>query len=129
MIQEKIWSLSPLLFLVIAEAFGVMEGFEVGNEGLTMSHVQFASNTLVMCKNSVRQLKYLRCTIRCFEAVTDLRVNLSISSIFGVGMVDDLWRFADVLGCQKGSLPSSYLGLPLGALFKCNLEPSHSKNQ
>lgn len=88
-----------------------MEGFEVGNEGMMVSHLQFADDTLMMYKNLVRQLRYQRCVIQCFEVVSGLRVNLwDLLMIYG--------GFSKVLGCQKGSLPS-YLELPLGFPFKC----------
>lgn len=63
-----------------------------------------------MCKNSVWQLKFLSCVIRYFEAVSGLRINLSKSCIYRVGQVNDLWRFAEVLGYKQGSFPSTYLG-------------------
>lgn len=65
-----------------------------------------------MCKPSEDQLKYLRCVIRCFEAVSGLEINLHKSKIFGIGQVDNLGRLADCLSCLVGSLPSTYLGLP-----------------
>jgi len=42
----------------------------------------------------------------------------SKSSILPVGQVDNLQMLAGVLGCSIDYLPSSYLGLPLGAKFK-----------
>lgn len=108
----------------MAEAFGVMlskafqggllEGFQVGRSDLKISHLQFVDDTLVFCKQSISQLTLLRCVIRCFEAILGLKVNLSKSCIYGVGQVNDLWRFVEVLGCQMGVLPTSYLRLPLG---------------
>jgi len=35
-----------------------------------------------------------------------------------VGQVDNILSLAGVLGCSIDSLPSSHLGLPLGAKFK-----------
>lgn len=62
-------------------------------------------------------IKILWCVIQCFEAVYGLSVNLANSYVFCLIQVDDLWHFVDALGCQKGTLPSLYLGLPLGAPF------------
>lgn len=96
-----------------------MEGFEIRRNGLVVSHLQFVDDTIVLCKNSEIQLKYLRCVIRCFEVVLGLKVNHSKSCIYCVGHVENLRRFVAVLGCKMGSLPTTYLGLPLGASFKC----------
>lgn len=83
--------LSIFLFLVVVEAFsatltkafqwGLMEGVEVGRNGMMLTHFQFADDTLIMCKSLVRQLKFLRCVIRCFEAVLRLKINFTKSCI------------------------------------------------
>lgn len=79
-----------------------------------------------MCKDSEVQVKYLRCVIRCFEVVSGLNVNLHKSIMYGVGNVEQIDRLVDCLGCSVGHLPTTYLGLPLGALYKKHgiLEPS-----
>ena len=35
-----------------------------------------------------------------------------------IGEVNDLYALAEILGCRVGSLPSSYLGMLLGASHK-----------
>jgi hypothetical protein len=35
-----------------------------------------------------------------------------------VGKVSDIGALAKMLGCEVGSLPITYLGMPLGARFK-----------
>ena len=53
-----------------------------------------------------------------FEALSGLRINLNKSEIIPVGSVENVQDLAFELGCGIGSLPSSYLGLPLGANHK-----------
>ena len=53
-----------------------------------------------------------------FEAMLGLRINLSKSEIIPVGPVVNVDELALELGCGIGSLPTSYLGLPLGAPHK-----------
>lgn len=96
----------------------MLEGFRVGQEGFVVSHLQFADDTLIMCKDSETQVLYFLCVIRCFEVVSGLKVNLSKSKIFGVGILGNLDRLAECLGYSVGSLPMTYLGLPLGATYK-----------
>lgn len=77
--------LSPFVFLIVAKAFGrllsrayeggLLEGFDIGGNGIVVSQLQFAYDTLIMCKDSVLQVRYLRCVIRCFEVVSGLKVN------------------------------------------------------
>ena len=49
-----------------------------------------------------------------FEAYSGLKINLSKSEIIPVGRVDNIEMLASEL-CGVGSLPTTYLGLPLGA--------------
>ena len=53
-----------------------------------------------------------------FETCFGLKINLEKSELIPVGEVPNLEEFAEVLGCKMGSLPSTYLGLPLGAPYK-----------
>ena len=50
-----------------------------------------------------------------YEDLSRLRINLSKSDIIVVGRLDDVEALATELDCKVGSLPASYLGLPLGA--------------
>ena len=49
-----------------------------------------------------------------FEAYSGLKINLSKSENILVGRVDNVEMLASELGCGVGSLPTMYLGLPLG---------------
>ncbi|RVW54791.1 putative ribonuclease H protein [Vitis vinifera] len=53
------------------------------------------------------------CRIR--GAASGLRINLDKSEIIPVGEVEEMEEMAAELGCRVGSMPSVYLGLPLGA--------------
>ncbi|RVW20280.1 putative ribonuclease H protein [Vitis vinifera] len=48
-------------------------------------------------------------------AASGLRINLAKSEIIPVGEVEEILEMAVELGCKVGQLPSTYLGLPLGA--------------
>jgi len=121
--------LSPFLFIIVTEALsrltkkleesGLLAGFLVSEGAPPISHLQFADDTLFLCEANYLQLRLLRCTLRCFEAVSGLRINLMKSSIFAVGEVINIKELAADLGCKVGCLPSSsYLGLPLGAKYR-----------
>ena len=53
-----------------------------------------------------------------FKAITGLRVNGGKSEIVPVGGVENLNVLACVLCCRVGSLPMTYLSMPLGAHYK-----------
>ncbi|CAL5376573.1 unnamed protein product [Camellia sinensis] len=54
--------------------------------------------------------------LRCFEVLSELRINFNKSVVCGVGIPDELGQdFARRLNCKFQKLPIKYLGLPLGA--------------
>ena len=123
--------LSPYLFILCMEVLSILlrravaGGFIFGctltsREGsvCSISHLLFVDDTLVFCKASKDQLIYLRWVLFWFEASSGLKINLDKSEIYKVGDVDNLDSLATVLGCHSGQLPSTYLGLPLGAPHK-----------
>jgi hypothetical protein len=123
--------LSPLLFVIVMEAFswmmdravegGLLSSFLVGDRGIStlmMPHLLFANDTLIFSAAEHDQILNLRYVLTWFEAITGLRINLGKSELVLVGDVLDVEGLADILGCKTASLPMQYLRLPLGAKFK-----------
>lgn len=54
----------------------------------------------------------------CLVAISHLKVNLRKSKLVAVGKVQHQEELANILNCNKSSLPLKYLGLLLGASFK-----------
>ena len=82
---------------------------------LVISHLLYADDTVLFCEANSEQLMYLGWTLMSFEAYSCLKINLSKSEIIPVGRVDNVEMLASELGCGVRSLPTTYLGLPLGA--------------
>ena len=80
-----------------------------------MSHSLFADDTLVFCGVSKDQLLYLSWILMWFEAISGLKINMDKSELILVGGVENTEALAADLGCKVRSLPSTYLGLLLGA--------------
>ncbi|KAJ9682618.1 hypothetical protein PVL29_018523 [Vitis rotundifolia] len=123
--------LSSYLFVIAMEVFSVFlkraveGGFLSGcrvkgrrEEGVLISHLLFADDTLVFCNPSQDHLTYLSWLLMWFEAVSGLRINLEKSELIPVGRVENMDELAWDFGCRVGSLPTTYLGMPLGAPFK-----------
>ena len=123
--------LSPYLFVIGMEALSrllkravdgnYLSGSKIaGRDGVVsvISHLLYADDTLLFCGASKDQLKFLSWILMWFEALSGLKINLNKSEIFPVGSVENVSDLAVELGCGIGSLPSSYLGLPLGASHK-----------
>lgn len=75
----------------------------------------YADDSLVFCDAKVDQIRHLRVILTIFEALSGLHVNWSKSSIIPVSQVPNIQSLANNLGCQVGSLPTKYMGMPLGA--------------
>ena len=87
-------------------------------EDLSISHLLYADDTLLFCEADIDQLKFISWILMWFEAMPGLKINLTKSEIIPIGLVTNLVELASELGCKIGSLPTSYLGLPLGAKHK-----------
>ena len=123
--------LSSYLFVIAMEVFSCLLRMAIsgdflsrwrvrgrGGEGILISHLLFADDTLVFCEESHDQLTHLSWLLMWFEACSRLRVNLEKSKLILMGRVHDIKDLALELSCKVGGLPSCYLGLPLGAPFK-----------
>ena len=123
--------LSPYFFVIGMEALSCLinravdgnylSGSRVANgrgEDLSISHLLYADDTLIFCEVDVDQLKFLSWILMWFGAMSGLKINLVKSEIIPIGLVTNLVELALELGCKIGSLPTSYLGLPLGAKYK-----------
>ncbi|RVW15175.1 LINE-1 reverse transcriptase-like [Vitis vinifera] len=119
--------LSPYLFVMGMEILdvlirravegGYLSGCNIrggSRTSLHISHLFFADDTIVFCEASKDQVSHLSWILFWFEAVSGLRMNLAKSEIIPVGKVEEILELAAELGCRVGSLPSQYLGLPLG---------------
>ena len=81
-------------------------------------HHLYADDTILFCDAKPEQLTYLGWILMWFEAFFGLRINLSKSEIIPMGTVSNVETLAIELGCGVGSLPTTYLSLPLGAPHK-----------
>ncbi|GKB61275.1 reverse transcriptase domain, reverse transcriptase zinc-binding domain protein [Tanacetum coccineum] len=117
--------LSPFFFLIVAEAHqviilescnkGIFKGLKLKDEATNISLLQYADDALIFGEWSRRNVKNLISILNSFRNVSGLGVNLSKSSIFGVGVnMKEVKNVASSSNCKFGSLPFIYLGLPVG---------------
>jgi hypothetical protein len=96
----------------------LLSGFIVGGRGseqIHISHMLFADDTLIFSRASQMQVQTISNLLICFEVVSGLKVNLAKSLLVPVGEVSNIGVLAEFMGCEVGSLPITYLGMPLGA--------------
>jgi hypothetical protein len=118
--------LAPFLFLLVAEGFGgamrraeqlrIFKGFNIRSGGPTISHIQYADDTLCIGEASVENLWTLKAILKGFEFASGLKVNFLKSSIIGINVENHFMDMAcTFLNCSSGVVPFKYLGLPVGA--------------
>uniref|UniRef100_A0A1U7V1A2 Uncharacterized protein LOC104212559 n=1 Tax=Nicotiana sylvestris TaxID=4096 RepID=A0A1U7V1A2_NICSY len=90
---------------------------ENGSSGLDTASLQ-SNDTLIFCGAEKSQVLHLNITLMLFEAMFGLHINMLKSVIYPVNSVPNLLELADIMGCNPGSFPTTYLGLPLGAKYK-----------
>ena len=78
----------------------------------------FADDTILFCDACEEQILHVRMLLLCFQAVIGLKVNVLKSEMIPIGEVPNVYVLAEILGCRIGSLPMTYLGMPLGASHK-----------
>ena len=77
--------------------------------------VQYADDTLIVLPAVDNQLIAFKEMLEVFAQSTGLRVNFSKSSFIPINLSEDEGRHvAALLGCDVGSMPFTYLGLPMG---------------
>ena len=123
--------LSSYLFVIEMEALSCLinhtvegnylSGSRITNgrgDELVISHLLYADDMLLFCEADKDQIKFLSWTLTWFEAVLGLKIDLNKSEIIPIGPVTNMEELASKLGCEVGSVPTFYLGLPLGAKHK-----------
>ncbi|MCI16022.1 LINE-1 reverse transcriptase like, partial [Trifolium medium] len=96
--------LAPFLFLLVAEGFGgvmrktddmhLFHGFKICRGGPTISHLQYADDTLCIGEASVENLWTLKAVLRGFELASGLRVNFWKSCLIGINVSDNFMDLA-----------------------------------
>jgi len=116
--------LSPLLFVLAADLLQSVVNAMLGSGALQLpfpSHdpdfpiIQYADDTLLIMQADEDQVIALKEALQDFSSSTGLDINYHKSSMYPINIHDDeLIRLAAAFGCQTGTLPFTYLGLPVG---------------
>ncbi|KAL5556911.1 hypothetical protein UlMin_039147 [Ulmus minor] len=98
-----------------AVRIGEVKGFKVGREEVVVSHLQFADDTLFLLEPDKSNIEKVNTILKFFSMCSDLKINMNKSSLVGISLTEEeVGVLASEVGCEKGSWPMKYLGLPLG---------------
>lgn len=92
------------------KAKGLIRGVNVETNGLSLSHLQFADDTLIFC-NNVDEVKEIKRILRIFQYMSGLNINFSKSMLYGVNVQEadvDVQQLAQFFGSRAGVLPIKY---------------------
>jgi hypothetical protein len=117
--------LSPLLFVLAADLLQALLNKATQDNLLKLPipllHssdfpvIQYADDTLIIMEGCSTQLQFLKTLLGNFSSSTGLRVNFAKSLMIPINIdTDRMNALAQAFGCSIGSLPFTYLGLPLG---------------
>ncbi|GJT34824.1 putative RNA-directed DNA polymerase, eukaryota, reverse transcriptase zinc-binding domain protein [Tanacetum coccineum] len=118
--------LSPFLFIIIMEALhvaltdsvrsGLICGINFGSPDLNLSHLFFADDVIITTDWNMHDLDNVIRIFKVFFIASSLKINIHKSSIYGIRVAsDDVQIMAANTGCSAGTLPLTYLGLPIGS--------------
>jgi hypothetical protein len=117
--------LSPLIFVLAADLLQSIvnkacEGDILrlplpNNCGPNFPIIQYVDDTILIMEACPRQLFFLKAMLNSFADSTRLHVNYHKSNIYPINVSDQKMEIlANTFHCKIGSLPFTYLGLPLG---------------
>ena len=103
--------LSPFLFTIVidvlsrmllrAEERSLLEGFSVGRNRTRVSYLQFADDTIIFSNTCAEELQTLKNSLLVFGQISELKVNLDKSNLFGINLdKDHLSRLVLMLDCR-----------------------------
>lgn len=85
------------------------------SNGRNLALFQYADDALFLGKWSFNNISNLLKLLNCFYDVSGLKINLSKSSLFCIGIEDSMVKaMVDHFNCNHGKMPFTYLGLSVG---------------
>eukprot|EP00253_Pinus_taeda_P013100 PITA_13100 len=134
--------LSPFLFILMmeglgrsikqAKVLGKIKGLQLKENDQAVIHQQFVDDTMLQGIPTVKEASAYKKILNDFALSTLMEVNLSKSKIFFLNTNIAIQRnMSRILGFQRDSIPSKYMGIPLTArpMHKSIWEPVLIKMQ
>nr|XP_043633323.1 uncharacterized protein LOC122604499 [Erigeron canadensis] len=118
--------LAPLLFIIVMEALsvmfnkateaGVIHGVEMGNDRLSLSHMLYVDDCVILGEWVEDNLINVARVLHIFNLCSGLNIHLGKSNLYGIGICDaEISNMAARINCGASSFPSNRLGIPIGA--------------
>jgi hypothetical protein len=116
--------LSPILFNIVVDMLAILikRAKEQGQITGVIPHLvdedlsilQYANDTILFMDHNLDQATSMKLLLSMFKQLSGLKINFYISEIFCFGQAKEHEiKYAQLFGCQQGSLPLKYLGIPI----------------
>jgi hypothetical protein len=87
-------------------SLNLFEGFLFKEDGMVISHLQYADNTICIGKAMMANLWFLKALLKGFELASGFKVNFSKSWLIGIYVQREFMEMAcNFLGCSENNLP------------------------
>lgn len=116
--------LSPLIFVLAADLLqaSINDEFRIGNLQLPILMVdgdypviQYADGTVVIMPVDRDQVVRMKQILQDYAVSVGLNINFQKSTLIPINTPDDVTAApSHILGCAIGTMPFTYLGLPMG---------------
>jgi hypothetical protein len=116
--------LSPILFNIVADMLAIIiqRAKEDGQvDGLIphlvdggVSILQYADDTIIFMENNLEKALNMKLILYLFEQLSGLKINFHKSEIYCFGRAKEIeGEYKELFGCEAGSFPFKYLGIPI----------------
>jgi hypothetical protein len=79
-----------------------------------VSILQYADDTILFMEHNLEKAVNMKLILCIFEQLSGLKINFHKSEIFCFGKAEDeVDQYKSIFGCEAGSLPFKYLGIPI----------------
>jgi len=79
-----------------------------------LSVLQYVADTIIFMDNDLERAKNMKLLLCAFEQLFGLKINFHKSELFCNGAAkDNQNEYAQIFGCNIGSFPFTYLGIPM----------------
>lgn len=117
--------LSSLLFNLVGEILhlilekaanlGIIQGIALRSSPC-LTHLQFADDSIIFLKGSYQSCRGIKVILKLFELLSGLKINYQKSHLYAARKnLQEATTWANIIGCQRGTWPFNYLGVPVGA--------------
>ena len=78
-----------------------------------ISILQYSDDTILFMDHDLSKALNMKLILCLFEQLSGLKINFNNSEIFCFGKAKEIEQYKEIFGCEVGSLPFKYLGIPI----------------